>query len=75
VPDLAAAHRQLKELTLTRGADAATAALVRHIRRAPDQLIAYAHEHGPDDLNGPPWQAVRPSHFARSQERVRNRLT
>ena len=32
-------------------------ALAFHIKRAPDQMIAYAHEHGLDDLNGPPWQA------------------
>jgi DNA-binding GntR family transcriptional regulator len=32
-------------------------ALAFHIKRAPDQLIAYAHEHGLDDLNGLPWQA------------------
>ena len=55
--DLAAEHRQLMELTLARNADAAIEALAYHIKRAPDQLIAYAHEHGLDDLNGPPWQA------------------
>jgi DNA-binding GntR family transcriptional regulator len=31
-------------------------ALAFHIKRAPDQMIAYAHEHGLDDLNGLPWQ-------------------
>jgi DNA-binding GntR family transcriptional regulator len=55
--DLAAEHRQLMELTLARNSDAAIEALAYHIKRAPDQLIAYAHEHGLDDLNGPPWQA------------------
>jgi len=55
--DLAAEHRQLMDLTLARNADAAIEALAYHIKRAPDQLIAYAHEHGLDDLNDPPWQA------------------
>jgi DNA-binding GntR family transcriptional regulator len=55
--NLAAEHRQLMDLTLARSADAATEALADHIKRAPDQLFAYAHEHGLDDLNGPPWQA------------------
>jgi DNA-binding GntR family transcriptional regulator len=52
--DLAAEHRQLKDLILARDADGAIEALTSHIRRAPDQLIAYAHEHGLDDLNTPP---------------------
>ena len=52
--DLAAEHRQLMDLTLARNADAAIEALAYHIKRAPDQLIAYAHEHGLDDLNAPP---------------------
>jgi DNA-binding GntR family transcriptional regulator len=55
--DLAAEHRQLMDLTLARNADAAIEALAFHIKRAPDQLIAYAHEHGLDVLNGLPWQA------------------
>ena len=55
--DLAAEHRQLMDLTLARNADDALEALVHHIKRVPDQLIAYAHEHGLDDLNGPPWHA------------------
>jgi DNA-binding GntR family transcriptional regulator len=55
--DLAAEHRQLMDLTLARNADAAIEALAYHIKRAPDQLIAYAREHGLDDLNDPPWQA------------------
>jgi DNA-binding GntR family transcriptional regulator len=54
--DLAAEHRQLMDLTLARNADAAIEALADHIKRAPDQLFAYAYEHGLDDLNGPPWQ-------------------
>jgi hypothetical protein len=44
-------------LSLARNADAAAEALADHIKRTPDQLIAYAHEHGLDDLTGPPWQA------------------
>jgi len=52
--DLAAEHRQLKDLTLARDADAATEALVHHIKAAPERLIAYAHEHGLADLNMPP---------------------
>jgi DNA-binding GntR family transcriptional regulator len=55
--DLAAEHRQLMDLTLARNADAAVEALADHIKRAPDQLFAYAYEHGLDDLNGPPRQA------------------
>jgi DNA-binding GntR family transcriptional regulator len=55
--DVAAEHRQLMDLTLARNADAAIEALAYHIKRTPDQLIAYAHEHGLDYLNGPPWQA------------------
>jgi DNA-binding GntR family transcriptional regulator len=55
--DLEAEHRQLKDLMLARDADGAVEALTSHIRRAPDQLIAYAHEHGLDNLNRPPWQA------------------
>jgi len=41
--DLAAEHRQLMELTLARNADAAIEALAFHIKRGPDQLIAYGH--------------------------------
>jgi DNA-binding GntR family transcriptional regulator len=52
--DLAAEHRQLKDLTMARNADAATEALAYHIRGGPDQLIAYAHEHGLADLNEVP---------------------
>jgi DNA-binding GntR family transcriptional regulator len=55
--DPAAGHRQLIDLSLARNADAAIEALAYHIKRTPDQLIAYAHEHSLDDLNGPPWQA------------------
>jgi DNA-binding GntR family transcriptional regulator len=55
--DLAAEHRQLMDLTLARNADAAIEALADHIKSAPDQLFAYVHEHGLDDLNDPPWQA------------------
>jgi DNA-binding GntR family transcriptional regulator len=53
--DPAGEHRQLMDLILARNADAAVEALADHIKRAPEQLFAYAHEHGLDDLNGPPW--------------------
>jgi DNA-binding GntR family transcriptional regulator len=52
--DLAAEHRQLKDLTLARAADAAIEALTYHIKGAPERLIAYARKHGLDDLNTPP---------------------
>jgi DNA-binding GntR family transcriptional regulator len=55
--ELAAEHRQLMELTLARNAEAAVEVLADHIKRAPDQLFAYAYEHRLDDLNGPPRQA------------------
>jgi DNA-binding GntR family transcriptional regulator len=49
--DIAAEHRQLKDLALARDADEAVAVLVQHIERAPCQLIAYARERGVDDLD------------------------
>lgn len=49
--DIAAEHRQLKDLALARDADGAVAVLVQHIERAPCQLIAYARERGVDDLD------------------------
>jgi DNA-binding GntR family transcriptional regulator len=52
--DLGAEHRQLMDLILARDADGAIEALTYHIHRAPERLIAYAHEHGLDDLNMPP---------------------
>lgn len=52
--DIAAEHRQLKEFALARNADAATALLAEHIERAPHQLIAYAREHGVDNLDARP---------------------
>ena len=55
--ELAAEHCQLMELTLARNAEAAVEVLADHIKWAPDQLFAYAYEHGLDDLNGPPRQA------------------
>ena len=55
--ELAGEHCQLMELTLARNAEAAVEVLADHIKRAPDQLIAYAHEHGLDVLNDSPWQA------------------
>jgi DNA-binding GntR family transcriptional regulator len=51
--DLAREHRQLRELTLARQADQAIAVLTEHIDRAPSLLIAYAREHGVDDLTRP----------------------
>ena len=52
--DLAVEHRQLKDLTLARDADGAIEALTYHMKAAPERLIAYAREHGLDDLNTPP---------------------
>jgi DNA-binding GntR family transcriptional regulator len=51
--DLAHEHRQLKELALARDADRAIAVLTEHIDRAPSLLIAYAREHGVEDLTPP----------------------
>src|SRR5246127_4553508 len=51
--DLAAEHRQLKDLALARNADRAIEVLTAHIDRAPSLLIAYAREHGVDDLTPP----------------------
>ena len=51
--DLAREHRQLKELALARNADRAIEVLTEHIDRAPRLLIAYAREHGVDDLTPP----------------------
>jgi DNA-binding GntR family transcriptional regulator len=44
--DVAAEHRELKNLALARDAHAAVAALACHINRAPNELIAYADRHG-----------------------------
>ena len=55
--EVAAEHRQLMDATLARNADAAIEALADHIKSAPDQLFAYAQEHGLDDLSDLPWQA------------------
>ena len=49
--DLAREHRELKELALARDAARAIEILTEHIDRAPSLLIAYAREHGLDDLN------------------------
>jgi DNA-binding GntR family transcriptional regulator len=49
--DLAREHRQLRELALARETDRAIEVLTEHIDRAPFLLIAYAREHGVDDLN------------------------
>ncbi len=51
--DLAQEHQQLKELTLAREAGRAIEVLTEHIDRAPRLLIAYAREHGVDDLTPP----------------------
>jgi DNA-binding GntR family transcriptional regulator len=48
--DIPAEHRELKDLALARDAEAAVTLLVRHIERAPCQLIAYARERGLDRL-------------------------
>ena len=59
--DVAAEHRLLKDLTLARRANAAVETLAYHIRGGPDQLIAYAQEHGLDDLNEvPPLKELPP---------------
>jgi DNA-binding GntR family transcriptional regulator len=52
--DIAAEHRQLRELVLARDADGAVEALAEHIERAPRLLIAHAREHGVDKLHEPP---------------------
>ena len=60
--DLAREHRQLKELALARDADRAIEVLTEHIDRAPSRLIAYAREHGVDDLTPPaPQDQPQPS--------------
>jgi hypothetical protein len=41
-------HRLLKDLALDRDANQAVAHLEAHIERAPQALVAYAQEHGPD---------------------------
>ena len=59
--DLAREHRQLKELALARDADRAIEVLTEHIDRAPSLLIAYAREHGVDDLTHKPQQLRKPT--------------
>ena len=60
--DLAREHRQLKDLALARDADRAIEVLTEHIDRAPSLLIAYAREHGVDDLTPPaPQDQPQPS--------------
>jgi DNA-binding GntR family transcriptional regulator len=59
--DLATEHRQLKELALARDAGRAIEVLTEHIDRAPSLLIAYAREHGVDELTPPvPQDQARP---------------
>src|ERR1700745_1517745 len=60
--DLAAEHRQLRELALARDADRAIEVLTEPIARAPSLLIAYARGHGMDDLTPPaPQDQPQPS--------------
>ena len=60
--DLAREHRRLSELSLAREADRAIEVLTEHIDRAPSLLIAYAREHGVDDLTPPaPQDQPQPS--------------
>jgi DNA-binding GntR family transcriptional regulator len=47
--DLAEEHRELRDLALSRDADAAVTALAEHIDRAPRKLIAYARENNLED--------------------------
>jgi DNA-binding GntR family transcriptional regulator len=54
--DLAREHRQLRELALARDAGRAIEVLAEHINRAPSLLIAYARDHGVDDLTPPALQ-------------------
>jgi DNA-binding GntR family transcriptional regulator len=49
--DIPAEHRDLKDFSLARDADAAVELLIRHIERAPCRLIAYAREHGVEGLS------------------------
>jgi DNA-binding GntR family transcriptional regulator len=56
--DVVAEHRQLKDLALARESDAAIAVLTEHMEHAPRQLIAYAREHGVDDLQKPSTRAT-----------------
>jgi DNA-binding GntR family transcriptional regulator len=51
--DIAREHLELKELALARDPDRAIEVLTEHIDRAPSRLIAYAREHGVDDLTPP----------------------
>ena len=51
--DIRAEHLELKELALARDADTGVDVLVRHIERAPCQLIEYARERGLDRLDVP----------------------
>jgi DNA-binding GntR family transcriptional regulator len=51
--DLAREHRELKDLALARDAGRAIEVLTEHIDRAPSLLIAYAREHGVDELTPP----------------------
>lgn len=71
--DLAAEHRQLKDLTLARDADGAIEALRSHIRRGPERLIAYASAHGLDDLNTPPATQTKSSRTPRRPRQPRRK--
>ncbi len=48
--DIAAEHRRLKEFVLARDTDDAIEVLTEHIERTPRELLAYAREHGVDNL-------------------------
>jgi DNA-binding GntR family transcriptional regulator len=63
--DLATEHRQLRDLALARDADGAIDVLTAHIDRAPSLLIAYAREHGVDELTPP--AALTPAPTPRSR--------
>jgi len=46
--DIPAEHRALRDLAVSRDADAGVELLTEHIERAPRELIAYAEQHGLD---------------------------
>jgi DNA-binding GntR family transcriptional regulator len=52
--DIPDEHRRLRDLAIARDQDSAVELLTAHIERAPHQLIAYAREHGVDQLHNRP---------------------
>ena len=52
--DLLAEHRELKDLTLARDADAAIEAQKVHITKTPNQFVALGLRHGLGDMTRPP---------------------